>query len=171
LTQSNFNCIILKIKKLKIIMSEAIFDHNEGLTNFDFRIKCNLVLIWSAITSTIWNTPGFIFSTLTGQKSQSQDGSSSNPISNAFTNLFGGSENSGIKGSSKSTAASSNISQQDALRRHMQMTNMQVPQIGGNNSPMAQSSQVARQAQEERHQQEAFRRLRQQAGSGKGSQL
>jgi hypothetical protein len=172
LTKTNFGCIILKIKEFKINMSETIFDHNEGLTNFDFRIKCNLVLIWSAITSTIWNTPGLILSTLTGQKSQSQDGSNPNSISSAFSNLFGGSENSGSKGSPKSKSVSSNLSQQETTRRQMmQMSKTQAAQIGGNNSPMAQGNQAAQQAIRERIERERRQALVKSSNSGKPSQL
>lgn len=111
---------------------------------------------------------GFAFTTVIGVGSKNPDGSSSNPVGNAIGNLFGGSENSASNGSRNIPAASSNISPQEALRR--QMANTQAPQIGGNNSPMAQSNQAAQQVAASQNQQELWRKLRQQKNGDKGNQ-
>jgi hypothetical protein len=122
-------------------MSEVLSgSEHEGLTNFDHRIKCNIILLWSAITSTIWSTPGYIFSTITGQKPQNSDGSSSNPIASAFGSIFGGSESGSSTKSTKKSMAPSGLP--------MAMPQMRQPsfgnQSGGSNNAMASTANDTR---------------------------
>jgi hypothetical protein len=122
-------------------------------------------LFWASIIGI-----GIAVSSVTGFGSKTADGSNSNPTSNPLGNLFGGSEKSSGGSSSKSAAANSNVSQHEAMRRQMQMANSRAPQIGGNNSPMAQGSQATNQAIQEQLERQRRQALVRSSNSGKPSQ-
>jgi hypothetical protein len=113
---------------------------------------------------------GVAFSTVTNIGSKNSNNSGTNPASNPMGNLFGNSEKSAINKTSKGSSTNSSASQQEALRRHMQMSNARTPQIGGNNSPMGQTSQAARQQQDSIEWARKNRELVKSSNSGKASQ-
>ena len=136
-------------------MSEAVFDHSEGLTNFDYRLKCNIILLWSAI----WSVPGIVLAKITGSKSQNSDGSNSNPVANAIGNLFGGEEKSKSASSLKNSASNSNLAQREMMQRQMMNRNSNSQMTQSNNSPMGQTSQAADQAIRERRERERLQQV------------
>lgn len=154
-------------------MSEAVFDHSEGLTNFDNRIRCNIILLWSAIISTIgntiWNTPGYIFSTITGQKTQNSDGFSSNPIGNAIGNMFGGDKSNSSTAPKQKT--SNSTAQQESIRKQMMSRNSSGQASQSNNSVIPQTSQSSSQAAYEQIERQRRQALVKSTNSGKSNQL
>ena len=147
-------------------MSEAVFDHSEGLTNFDYRLKCNIILLWSAI----WSVPGIILAKVTGHKSQNSDGSNSNPVANAIGNLFGSGEKSKSASSPTNSATNSNLAQREMMQRQMRDRNTNSQSLQSNNSAMTSTVNDTRIRNESIEQARRNRALVQ-AGIGKSNQM